>query len=70
MKFFDPQVCAKEVNRQRFDVLKALAKGRITTAEAKRLCGVTNAINQKAVFVARGDAEYVRLEAGVSSLSH
>ena len=71
MKFLDPKTSQKEINRKRFEVLSALAKGNITTQEAKQLCGAANAIHQKSVYVARGDAEYLRLDPpSMSNLSH
>ena len=60
----------QELNRFRFEVTRRLARGRITTKEAKELLGVQTAINQAAVYVGSEDREYVRVKGMVSSLAH
>jgi threonine dehydratase len=70
LKFFEDGLTKAQLNRFRFEVLRDLASGKITAREAKVLCGVNNAINQTAVFVAQEDKSYLRLEGGVSALSH
>lgn len=70
MKFFEDGLTKAQLNQFRFEVLRDLASGKITAREAKNLCGVKNAIDQSAVFVAQEDRRYLRMQGGVSALSH
>ena len=63
MKFFDPTVSIKELNELRFSILEQLASGRITAQDAKKMCRATQMIDEKAVYVACGDATYTRIDA-------
>lgn len=70
MKTLKKGASVNELNQFRFKVMRGLARGAITTKQAKDMLGVQTAINQAAVYVGTEDKEYVRVEGLVSFLAH
>lgn len=70
MKTLKEGMSVTQLNQYRFKVMRGLARGTITTKEAKDLLGVQTAINQAASYVASEEREYVRVEGMVSAFAH
>ncbi|MBT5330732.1 MAG: hypothetical protein HOL48_03015 [Porticoccaceae bacterium] len=70
MKTIKDGMSVTHLNQFRFKVMRGLARGTITTKEAKDMLGVQTAINQAASYVANDESDYVRVEGMVSALAH
>jgi hypothetical protein len=70
VKTLKDAMSSTEINQFRFRVMRGLARGSISSKQAKAILGVQTAINQSATYVGNEDKEYVRVEGLVSSLAH